>query len=47
MITFLGTDAVTVSAPEEMDWTIDGEQEPGHSEIHISCLHNAVRVITK
>ena len=47
MITFLSTDAVTVSAPEEMDWTIDGEQEPGHSEIRISCLNRAIRVITK
>ena len=47
MITFLSTDAVTVSAPEELYWTIDGEQEPGHAQVEISCLHNAIEVITK
>ena len=47
MITLLSTDAVKVSAPEEMEWTIDGEQEPGHDEIDIRCLHRAIRVITK
>jgi len=47
MITLLSTDAVKVSAPEEMEWTIDGEQEPGHDEIDIRCLHRAIKVITK
>lgn len=47
MITFLSTDAVTVSAPEELCWTIDGEQETGHAQIAVSCLHHAIEVITK
>ncbi len=47
MITFLSTDSVSVSAPEEMCWTIDGEQEPGHAEIEVSCLHHAIQIITK
>lgn len=47
MITFLSTDSVTVSAPEALNWTIDGEQESGHAEIEVSCLHHAIRVITK
>lgn len=47
MITFLSTDSVTVSAPEEMCWTIDGEQEPGHAETEVSCLHHAIQIITK
>ena len=47
MITFLSTDAVTVSAPEELHWTIDGEQEPGHVQVEVYCLHNAIQVITK
>ena len=47
MITFLSTDAVTVSAPEELCWTIDGEQETGHAQIEVSCLHHAIEVITK
>ena len=47
MITFLSTDAVTISAPEELSWTIDGEQETGHAQIEVSCLHHAIEVITK
>lgn len=47
MITFLSTESVTVSAPEEMGWTIDGEQEPGHSQIKVSCLQHAIQVVTK
>ena len=47
MITFLSTESVTVSAPEEMCWTIDGEQEPGHAETEVSCLHHAIQIIMK
>lgn len=47
IITFLSTNSVTISAPEEMCWTIDGEQEPGHAQIEVSCLHHAIEVITK
>ena len=47
MITFLSTDSVTVSAPEEMCWTIDGEQEPGHAETEGSCMHHAIQIIMK
>ncbi len=47
MITFRSTDSVTVSAPEELCWTIDGEQEPGHAETEVSCLRHAIQVITK
>ena len=47
MITFLSTDAVTVSAPEALCWTIDGEQETGHTQIEVSCLHHAIQVIIK
>ena len=47
MITFLSTDSVTVSAPEDLCWTIDGEMEPGHTETEVSCLHRAIQVITK
>jgi len=44
MITFINTDRVTVTAPEDMDWTLDGEKETGRERINIECLHNAVRV---
>ena len=47
MITFLSTDSVSVSAPEDLHWTIDGEQEAGHAATSVSCLHHAIQVITK
>lgn len=47
MITLLDTPRVTVTAPEEMPWTLDGEQEQGHRLVEISCLERAIRVFTK
>ena len=47
LITFLSTDFVTVSAPEELCWTIDGEPEAGHTQTEVTCLHHAIEVITK
>lgn len=46
MITFLSTDAVMVTAPENLCWTIDGEQETGHAQIEVSCLHHTIQIIT-
>ena len=46
MLTFLKTDQVTVFAPEEMPWTLDGEKEQGHSQISVQCLQQAIQVIT-
>ena len=44
MITFLSTDSLTVSAPVDLCWTIDGEQEPGHTEteVSLSCILNKI-----
>lgn len=47
MITFLSTSAVTVTAPKELSWTIDGEEEQGHAQTSVTCLHQAVSVITR
>ena len=47
MLTFCNTPWVTVAAQEDMDWTLDGEWEPGHSEVEIRCLHKAIRVVRK
>ena len=44
MITFVNTSEVTISAPEEMPWTLDGEQEEGHSQIEVACLEHAIQV---
>ena len=45
MITFFSAREVTVHADQNMPWTLDGELEPGHREIHISNLHHAVRLM--
>lgn len=47
MLTFLSTDRLTVHAPEDMPWTLDGEQADGQSILDISCLHHAISVFTK
>lgn len=44
MLTFINTNRVTVAAPEDLDWTLDGEKESGHEHIEVECLHHAVRV---
>lgn len=45
MLTFLSTPVLSVEAPADMAWTLDGEEEPGHSTVQIRCLHRAVRVL--
>lgn len=45
MITFLSTTGLKVTAPENMDWTIDGERESARTEIDVKCLHQMIRVI--
>lgn len=45
MLTFCPAHRMTVTADPEMDWTLDGEYEPGHETVDICNIHNAVRVI--
>ncbi len=44
-ITFLSTQRLTVTAPQGMDWTLDGEREPGRSHIEIENLPLAIQLI--
>lgn len=44
MLTFVKTDRLSIDAPENMDWTLDGERECGKKHINVECLHHAVRV---
>lgn len=46
MTTFLKTANVTIGAPGDMCWTLDGEQEAGYSEIKVINLQRAIQVIT-
>ncbi len=45
MMTFLSTESLKITAPGDMDWTIDGEREPGKESIQVECLQHALRVV--
>lgn len=45
MLTFRSAKTVHIAADPTMDWTLDGEREPGHAEVTVQNLHGAVRVI--
>ncbi len=47
MITFLSTPSVRVLPPADMDWTLDGEREPGHGSVDVVNLQHAIRVIRR
>ncbi len=47
MITFLSIPSVTVQAPADLDWTIDGEHQSACKNIEIYNLHHAVQVIRR
>lgn len=44
MITFANTNRVKITAPAEMPWTLDGEHEPGHEQVEVTCLNHAIQV---
>ncbi len=45
MMTFLSTESLKITAPGDMDWTIDGERESGKEEIRVKCLQHALQVV--
>ena len=45
MLTFRSISSVTVHAPADMDWTLDGEREPAHETVQVQCINKAVSVI--
>ncbi len=44
-INFCTASNITVSAPEEMDWALDGEWEPGRKTCKVENLHSAIRLL--
>ena len=44
MITFLSGEHFTVTAPENLPWTLDGEKQTGTGTIEIDCHHNAISI---
>ena len=47
VITFRSASKVTITAPADMNWTLDGEMETGHAQIHIENLHYAIRLMQR
>jgi len=45
MMNFLSTESLKITAPGDMDWTIDGEREFGREEIQVQCLQHALQVV--
>jgi len=45
MMTFRSTHQVQITADPKMDWTLDGEREPGKAEIEVENIHHAVRLV--
>ncbi|MBQ2733374.1 MAG: YegS/Rv2252/BmrU family lipid kinase [Clostridia bacterium] len=46
MLDFFSASKISVTADENMDWTLDGEWQKGASEIEIFNIKDAIRVIT-
>ena len=47
LITFLSATHLQVEAPEDLNWTLDGEREDGHAVVQVRNLHHAVQVIRR
>ena len=47
MLTFTSARFVEIEAPEDMDWTLDGEREPGRAHCRAENLHDAIRIVTR
>ena len=45
LLCFFQASRLRISAPKDMDWTLDGEFQPGAEHIEIRNLHDAVRLI--
>ena len=47
MVSFLNTEAVTVTMEDPVDWTLDGEYQPGAQQVRITNEHFAIRLLTR
>lgn len=47
MLTFTSASSVAIEAPEDMDWTLDGERAEGRAHCTAENLHDAISIITK
>lgn len=47
MLTFTSARSVEIEEPADMDWTLDGEREPGSAHCRAENLHDAIRIVTR
>lgn len=47
MLTFCSASHACIFAAADMDWTLDGEFEPGHEKVEVQNLHNAIRLMMR
>lgn len=47
IMTFFSTPSIQVTAPANMDWTLDGEREPAREQVEVVCLPRAFRLAGK
>lgn len=45
MITFCSASHVKIWADQTMDWTLDGEYEPGHDYVEVHNIHDGITII--
>ncbi len=45
MMTFRSARKLHITADPDMDWTLDGEREPGKEKIFVENLHHALRLV--
>ena len=43
-ITFANAKSLKITAPRDMDWTLDGEKASGRETIDVECLHHAIQL---
>lgn len=47
MVTFRSAKTIRVTMDEPVDWTLDGEYQPGATQIEIQNLHRAIQIFNK
>lgn len=47
MVTFRSAQRVKILSDPSMDWTLDGEREPGHRTVEVENLHHAIQLIQR
>ena len=47
MLTLASVDRVKVTTEEQLNWTLDGECEPGKEEVEVRCMPKAIQIVRR